>query len=83
MTGPVDVDFAGVGADPGWDALAALPPGAVAVLRLPVSVDGLAAATRALDAAYGPGLVIRTDVPGTRSWAVLATTASDKENPRD
>lgn len=35
-------------------------PTVIAVLRLPVSISALDALTAGLEAAYGPGLVIRT-----------------------
>lgn len=48
-----------------------VPPGAVAVLRLPIPIDGLYALNLALVEAYGPGLVVRTDA-GLDGWMVVA-----------
>lgn len=53
-----------------------VPPETVAVLRLPVSIDGAVAVTRVLEKAYGPGLVIRTDA-GLDGWMVVARSTTE------
>jgi hypothetical protein len=52
-----------------------VPPETVALIRMPVSIDGMAAIVRELTAAYGPGLVIRMDV-SLAGWTVIARPAN-------
>jgi hypothetical protein len=59
-------------AAPGNWAMQWAPAETVAVLGLPVSIDGLVAVTKALEVAYGKGLVIRTDQQGADGWIVVA-----------
>lgn len=62
---------------PGNWAMRWAPAEAVAVLGLPVSIDGLVAVTKALETAYGKGLLIRTDQQGVDGWIVI--TRADQE----
>lgn len=55
-----------------------VPSGTVAVLRLPMPVDGLVELMPALAEAYGPDLVIVTDA-GLDGWMVVAR----KDDPED
>lgn len=61
---------------PGPWAMTWAPPETVAVLGLPVSIDGLVAVTKALETAYGKDLVIRTDVSGVDGWILIARPES-------
>ena len=52
------------------------PTESVAMVKVPVSIDGLVGVTRALEAAYGKGLVIRTDQQGIDGWLLVARPES-------
>jgi hypothetical protein len=53
-----------------------VPAEVVALLRYPLSINGSVGITSQLDKEYGPGLLIRTDVP-VDGWMVLAREKSN------